>query len=66
VSAPDPVEDRVDLRNEADVERWAHRLCTSPAELRRAVEAVGPGVEAVKRYLLVSLVRQAGKPAGGR
>lgn len=50
--------ERIDARLENDVERWAARLCTSPAELRKAIEAVGPEVEKIKRYLFVALVRR--------
>ena len=50
--------ERIDLRDAAGLARWAQRLATSTEELRKAVDAVGPDVDSVKRYLFVSLVRR--------
>ena len=49
---------RIDPADDADRARWAERLCTTPAQLRNAVAAVGPELDRVKRFLLVALVRR--------
>ena len=51
-------DERIDIADEAALERWAERLCCSPQELRRAVEAVGPRLGDVKRYLFEALLRR--------
>jgi len=54
-------EERIDIADVAALERWAERLCCSPQELRRAVEAVGPRLGDVKRYLFEALLRRCFK-----
>jgi uncharacterized membrane protein YebE (DUF533 family) len=55
---------RIDLGSEDEVARWAKRLGTSPAQLRKAIAAVGPEVEKVERYLFTALVRRSGPKTG--
>ena len=50
--------ERIDLRDAAGLARWAERLATSIDELKNAVDAVGPELERVKRYLFLSLLRR--------
>ena len=49
--------DRIDIRDEAEVERWARRLCTCPNDLKAAIALVGPVVRDVKGHLFVALVK---------
>lgn len=49
---------RIDIDDDADVERWARRLCTRAQDVRAAVAAVGPVVRDVQGYLFVELVKQ--------
>lgn len=51
-------DDRIDIADEAALARWAERLCCSRDDLRRAVEAVGPRLGDVKRYLFDALLRR--------
>jgi hypothetical protein len=50
-------EERIDVDDAAELERWTQELCTTRQALRKAVAAVGPRVGDVKRHLLVTLVR---------
>ena len=54
-------DERIDVTDEAALERWAERLCCSPQELRRAMEAVGPRLGDVKRALFEGLLRRCFK-----
>jgi hypothetical protein len=45
------------VNDDAQIARWAHRLCTSPENLRQAIAAVGPLLRDVKRYLFAALLR---------
>jgi hypothetical protein len=55
---PQSDDERINIDDEADVARRAEELCTTPEELRAAVQAVGPRVGTVKGYLLMALVRR--------
>jgi hypothetical protein len=52
-------DERIDVHDDADVARWASRLCISPGELREAVAKVGSSATDVKRHLLTALLRSA-------
>ena len=52
---------RIDRNDEGDVTRWAEQLCTSPEELRKAIAAVGPEVDRVKRYLFTALIKRGAR-----
>lgn len=54
----------IDIADDAALARWAERLCCSPEELRRAVEAVGPRLGDVKRSLFDALLRRCFKRRG--
>jgi hypothetical protein len=56
-------DERIDIHDDAQVARWAGRLCISPEELREAVAKVGSSVVDVKRHLLTVLLR-SGKKRG--
>ena len=56
-------DERIDIHDDAQVARWAGRLCISPEELRKAVAKVGSSVVDVKRHLLTALLR-SGKKRG--
>jgi hypothetical protein len=56
-------DERIDIHDDAQVARWAGRLCISPEELREAVAKVGSSVVDVKRHLLTALLR-SGKKRG--
>lgn len=43
---------RIDAKSDADLARWAERWKVSKAELRRAIERVGPRVEDVRQHLI--------------
>ena len=49
--------ERIDIGDEAGLERWSRRLCARPDILKAAVAAVGPKVHDVKGYLFVALVK---------
>lgn len=42
---------RIELRNELDCAYWCRVFDVTHAELRQAIQQVGPGVAAVRRYL---------------
>ncbi|MED5618103.1 DUF3606 domain-containing protein [Ideonella sp. BN130291] len=42
---------RIEMRRDTDIAYWCRVLDVSPAELRRAVQHVGPQVAAVRRHL---------------
>ena len=56
-------DERIDVNDDAEVARWASRLCISPEELREAVAKVGSSVVEVKRHVLTALLR-SGKKRG--
>ena len=46
-----PDRDRINLSEDYEVRYWSGALGVSAERLREAVEAVGPGADAVRRYL---------------
>lgn len=44
--------ERIDARNEADLERWSARLKVSKDELRTAAERAGPRLGDIRQYLV--------------
>jgi hypothetical protein len=58
LTSPKTDDQCIDVTDRADLARWAEELCTTPEALRAAIEAVGPRVGDVKRYLFVGLVRR--------
>lgn len=46
-----PDRDRISLSQEHEVQYWTKALGVSADELQRAVQAVGPTAEAVRRHL---------------
>lgn len=57
-------DERIDVADAAALAHWAERLCCSPEELRRVVEAVGPRVGDVKRHLFAALLRRCFRRRG--
>lgn len=49
VGSPD--RDRINLSEDYEVRYWTGALGVSEEKLREAVEAVGPGADAVRRHL---------------
>ncbi len=45
-------DDRIDVRDEASLERWAKRLKVSKEELRKVAERVGPKVGDIRQNLV--------------
>jgi hypothetical protein len=43
--------DRINVNEDYELRDWSQALGVSPAELRRAVQAVGPMVKDVRRHL---------------
>lgn len=50
-NAGSPDRDRISLGQEHEVQYWTKALGVSPEQLQKAVQAVGPTAEAVRRYL---------------
>lgn len=46
-----PDRDRINLQEDYEVQYWTKTLGVSSEELRKAVEAVGPTADAVRRHL---------------
>lgn len=46
-----PDRDRISLTQDHEVQYWTRALGVSAEELQRAVQAVGPTAEAVRRHL---------------
>lgn len=46
------MEQRIDVQNERELRYWCERLHASEAELRRAVDQVGPDVDKVREHLV--------------
>ncbi|HYE90258.1 MAG TPA: DUF3606 domain-containing protein [Terriglobales bacterium] len=44
--------ERIDPRNEADLERWSAKLKVSKEELRKAAERVGPRLGDIRQNLV--------------
>lgn len=49
VGSPD--RDRININEDYEVQYWSKQLGVSPSELRDAVKAAGPTVDAVRRHL---------------
>ncbi|WP_313213464.1 DUF3606 domain-containing protein [Stenotrophomonas acidaminiphila] len=49
VGSPD--RDRININEDYEVQYWSKELGVSPSELRDAVKAAGPTVDAVRRHL---------------
>ena len=59
-----PTDDqRIDAGNLSELVRWADVLCTTPEQIKRAIETCGPRVGDVKRCLLLMLVRRHNRTA---
>jgi hypothetical protein len=59
VSSQAEDDQRINVDNDAEMARWANSLCTSVETLRRAIAAVGPQLNDVKRYVFDALLREA-------
>jgi len=53
-----PARMRIEMRHVADAAYWCRVFDVSPAQLRRAVQQVGPQVDEVRRYF----ARQTAQP----
>ena len=60
---PTPDDQRIDAGDVSDLTRWAEVLCTTPEELKKAIEACGSRVGDVKRCLLLALLRRHNRMA---
>ena len=55
----------IDVQDARAVERWTTQFCCTSAELREAVDAMGPRPSDVKRHLFERLLRNCLKPRSG-
>jgi uncharacterized protein DUF3606 len=62
VSSAAEDDQRINVDDDAEIARWAHRLCTSEENVRQAIAAVGPELKQVKRYVFGTLLREASRP----
>jgi hypothetical protein len=43
---------RIDVRNDADLERWSRKLGVPKDEFRRAAEQAGPSIRDIRQHLV--------------
>jgi hypothetical protein len=52
-----PGRQRIDMLHDADVHFWCRLFDVTPAQLRYAVQHVGPQADAVRRHLMAQVAR---------
>jgi len=57
---------QVNITRESEVKHWTREFGVTEDQLRRAVAAVGPNTERVRRFLTLSWILARGAPRLGR